>query len=74
MFIQSDINKWRLSQLEKLDKLYINSESTRFLQRSRHNSIEYKNQTFTNHSHIHLRAFYSVSLFRFPYIITGSNI
>ena len=28
MLIQSDINKWRLSQLAKLDKLYINSAST----------------------------------------------
>ena len=29
MFLQSDINKWRLSQLDKYDKLYINSASTR---------------------------------------------
>ena len=29
MILQSNLNKWRLSQLAKLDKLYINSESTR---------------------------------------------
>ena len=29
MLIQPDINKLRISQLDKLDKLYINHESTR---------------------------------------------
>ena len=28
MLLQSDLNKWRLSQLAKLDKLYIDSAST----------------------------------------------
>ena len=28
MLLRSDINKWRLSQVDKLDKLYINSAST----------------------------------------------
>ena len=32
MSLQSDINKWRLSPLAKLDKLCINSTSTRILQ------------------------------------------
>ena len=40
MLLQSDLNKWRLSQLAKLDKLYINSASTRVLQRYRHDFIE----------------------------------
>ena len=29
MLLQQDLNKWRLSKLAKLDKLYINSYSTR---------------------------------------------
>ena len=29
ILLQSDLNKCRLSQFEKLDKLYINYESTR---------------------------------------------
>ena len=32
MLLQSYLNKWKLSRLNKLDKLYINSASTRFLQ------------------------------------------
>ena len=35
MLLQLDINKWRLSQLTKPDKLYINSVSTRILQISK---------------------------------------
>ena len=31
MLLQSDHNKWRISQLSKLDKLYINHASTRLL-------------------------------------------
>ena len=27
MLLQSDLNKWRIPQLDKLDKLYINSAS-----------------------------------------------
>ena len=40
MLLQSYINKWRISQLDKYDKLYINSASTRLLKRSKNNSIE----------------------------------
>ena len=36
MLLQSDISKWRLSLLAKLDKLYIHSVSTRLLQISKH--------------------------------------
>ena len=35
MLLQPDFNKCRLSKLDKLDKLYINSASTRLLQRSK---------------------------------------
>ena len=56
MLIQSDINKWRISQVNKLEKLYINSASTRLLQRSDNYFIEYNNQIFPNSSHIHLIA------------------
>ena len=48
MLLQSDINKWRISQVDKLDKLYINSASTRLLQRSNNDFIQYKNEIFTN--------------------------
>ena len=40
MLLQSDLNKWRLLQLAKLDELFINSASTRFLQISKHDFIE----------------------------------
>ena len=46
MLIQSDINKLRIPQLEKLDKLYINYASTRLLQRPKNDFIECKNQRF----------------------------
>ena len=74
MLLQSDINKWMLSQLIKRDKFYINSASTRLLQKSKHYLIEYKNQIFPNNSHIHLRACDSESSYHRPYPITGSNI
>ena len=38
MLLQSDINKWRLSQSAKLDKLYINSAWTILPQGSKHDS------------------------------------
>ena len=60
--------------MTKLDKLYVDYASTRLLQISKHSFIEYKNQTFPNNSHIHLRACDSASLYHFPYLITGSNI
>ena len=56
MLLQSDFNKWSLSQLAKLDKLYIHSTSTRVLQRYKHDLIEYNNQIFPNKSYIQLRA------------------
>ena len=56
MLLQSDLNKWRLSQFAKLNKLYINSASTRLLQISKNDFIKYKNKRFRNNSHIHLRA------------------
>ena len=39
MLLQSDINKYILSQLSKLDKLYINYASTRLLQRYKNDFI-----------------------------------
>ena len=51
MLLQSYFNKWRISQIYKLDKLYINSSSIRILQRSKNYFIEYKNQAFPNNSH-----------------------
>ena len=56
MLLQSDINKWRISQLAKLDKLYSNPASTRLLEISKNCFIEYNNQIFPNDSHIYLRA------------------
>ena len=35
MLLKPDLNKWRLSQLSKLDKFYSNSASTTILQRSK---------------------------------------
>ena len=61
-------------KLKKIDKLYINSASTRILQKSKIDFIEYKNQIFTNNSHINLIASDSISSYHFPYPITGSNI
>ena len=48
MLLQSDLNKWRLPQLTKLDKVYINYTSTRILQRYKINFIDYNNQIFPN--------------------------
>ena len=48
MLLQSDLNKWRISQLAKLDKLYINYASTRILQKCKNDFIEYKKQIFPN--------------------------
>ena len=46
MLLRSDMNKWRLSQFEKIDNLYINSASNRLLQIYKIDLIEYKNQIF----------------------------
>ena len=63
-----------LSQLVKLDKLYIISTSTKLLQRSKHDFISYNNQIFPNNSHINLRTCDDVSSYHYPSPITGSNI
>ena len=60
MLLQSDLNKWRLSKLAKIIKLYINSASTRLLKISNIYFIEYKNQRIPNNLFIHLRAYDSV--------------
>ena len=44
MLLQSDINKWRLRKLAKLDKLYINSVSDILLQRSNIYYVEYNDE------------------------------
>ena len=74
MLLQSDINKWRLLQLAKLDKLYINSAPTKLLQISKNYFIEYQNKTFPNNSHIHLISCDAASSYHCPSPITGSKI
>ena len=39
MLLQSDLNKWRISQLAKLDKLYIDYSSTGIFERSKNDYI-----------------------------------
>ena len=72
--LQSGINKWRGSQLDKLDKLYINSASNQLLQIFKNYFIQYKNKIFPNNSHKHLIAFDAASSYHFPSPINGSNI
>ena len=72
--LQLYINKWRWWKLSKLNKLYNNSESTKFLQRSNNYFIEYKNKIFPNNSHIYLRACDAASSNHFNFPINGSNI
>ena len=74
MLLQSDINKWRLSQLAKLDKLYINSASTRLLQRSKNDSIEYKIKMFPNNQHTNWRACDAEPLYHCPYPSNGPKL
>ena len=66
MLLQLDLKKWRLSQLSKLDKLCINSASTRILQISKNCFIEYNNQIFPNNPPIHLIACDSASSYNVP--------
>ena len=54
MLIQSDLSKWRLSHLVKLDNLYTNSESTRLIQIYQNDFIEYNNKKFQINSHKNL--------------------
>ena len=74
MLLQLDLNKWRISQLSKLDKLYINYVSTRLLERSKNDFIEYKKKIFPNYSRIHLRACDATSSHHCSYPIIGSKI
>ena len=46
MLLQLDLNKCWLTQLKKIDRLYINAAPTRLLQISKIYYIEYKYQTF----------------------------
>ena len=68
MLLQSDLNKWKISQVDKLDKLYINSASTKLLKRSKNYFIQYKNEIFSNN------LCDAASSYHCPYPITGSNI
>ena len=54
MLLQSDLNKRGISQLAKLDKLYINYALTRLLERYNNDFIEYKKKIFPNDLHINL--------------------
>ena len=74
MLLNSGLNKWQLTQLAKLDKLYINAASTRPLQIYHIYYIYYDNQTFPNNSHIHLKSFDYASSYHFPFSISGSKI
>ena len=74
ILLQSDLNKWRLSILSRLDKLYINYASTILLQRSNTKYIEYNNQIFPNNSDIHLRACDSASSYHFTFPVTRAKI
>ena len=74
MLVQSDLKKWIISQFSYLDKLYINSASTRILGTTKNYFIEYKKQIFPNDLHVHLRACDAESTYNFPSPITGSNI
>ena len=74
MLLQSYLNKWRISKVDKLENLYMNYASNRFLQRFKNDFIQYKNDIFTNNLHIYLRACDAASSYHCPYSITGSNI
>ena len=74
MLIQSDLDKWIISQRSKLDKLYINSVSNRLLETSNNDFIEYKKQIFPNYLHIYLRAYGAASSYHCSSTITGSKI
>ena len=63
-----------ISQLYKLDKLYNNSASSRLLQRSKNNFIQYKSDIFPDNSLINWWECNSASSYHFPYPITGTNI
>ena len=54
MLLKSDLNNWKISQGETIDKLYNNYVSTRILERSKNDFIQYKNVIFPNNSYLHL--------------------
>ena len=74
MLLQYDLNKWRVSKLTKLDNLYVNSASTRLLQRYNIDFVEYKNQIILDNFCIHLRACDAESSYNCPSPITVSKI
>ena len=74
MLLQSNFNKWSISQLAKLENLYNNYASTRLLQRYNNDFIQYNNEIFQNNSHIYLRAYDNALSYHCPYPFTGSNI
>ena len=74
MLLQSDLNKWWLTLLVKIDKMYINSASTRILQISKTYHIEYEKKIFPKNSHIYIRACGAASSYHCPSPIEGSNI
>ena len=74
MLLQSDLNKWSLLQLAKLDKLYINPALTILSQIFIINFIEYTKQIFSNISHIQLRSCNDASSYHFPSLNMGPKI
>ena len=60
--------------MEKLGKLYVNSASTKILQRSKIDFIENNNQMFPNNPHIHLLTNDAESTYYCPLLIIVSNI
>ena len=56
--------------MEIFDKLYINVESTRLLQRSEKYYDEYKQKKFPNNSHIHIIPCDDSSSYHCPYSMT----
>ena len=74
MLLESDLNKWWLIQLEKLDNLYINLALTGILKISNKHYIEYKNQIFSNNSHINIIFYNDASLYHCYSPIAGSKI
>ena len=74
MSLQSDLSKWRISKLAKIDKLYIDYVSTRLLQRPNNDFIQYKNKIFPYNSHINLRSCDAASSYHCYLPITGWNI
>ena len=74
MLLQSYINKWRISQLTKLDYLYITYALTRLLEISKNDFVEYKKQITPNYSHVHLRACDDTSPYNCSSTMIGSKI